>query len=67
MPRRSRIDAPGGLHHVIARGNERRKIFKDDRDRDGFLKRLGEILNQTQTSCCGNKIGAPWGRIGRGE
>jgi hypothetical protein len=27
MPRQSRIDAPGALHHIIARGNEKRKIF----------------------------------------
>ena len=29
MPRQSRIDAPGALHHVLIRGIERRKIFKD--------------------------------------
>lgn len=27
MPRKSRIDAPGALHHIIVRGIERRKIF----------------------------------------
>ena len=27
MPRKSRIDAPGALHHIIARGIERRRIF----------------------------------------
>ncbi|MEW6512342.1 MAG: transposase, partial [Bacteroidota bacterium] len=27
MPRQARLDAPGTLHHVIARGIERRKIF----------------------------------------
>ena len=27
MPRQSRIDAPGALHHIIVRGIERRKIF----------------------------------------
>ncbi len=67
MPRKARLDAPGALHHFIARGNERRKIFEDHRDRDGFLERLGEILKETQTSCCGKQIGAPWGRIRRGE
>jgi hypothetical protein len=34
MPRQARIDAPGALHHVIARGIERDKIFRDDQDRD---------------------------------
>jgi REP element-mobilizing transposase RayT len=38
MPRQARIDAPGALHHIIARGIERRKIFYDEKDRDDFLK-----------------------------
>jgi len=36
MPRRSRIDAPGALHHIIVRGIERKTIFKDDADRDNY-------------------------------
>lgn len=40
MPRQARIDAPGLLHHVIARGLERRKIFNDKRDYDDFLGRI---------------------------
>jgi len=51
MPRRARIDAPGALHHVICRGIERRKIFREDSDRDDFLKRLETILSATQTPC----------------
>jgi len=51
MPRQSRIDAPGALHHIIARGIDRKKIFKDDVDRDAFLDRLETILTQTQTAC----------------
>jgi REP element-mobilizing transposase RayT len=34
MPRKSRKYAPGALHHIIARGIERNKIFNDDFDRD---------------------------------
>ncbi len=34
MPRQARIDAPGALHHVIARGIERNEIFRDDADRE---------------------------------
>ncbi len=34
MPRKSRIDASGALHHIIARDVERNKIFHDDFDRD---------------------------------
>jgi len=32
MVRQARLDAPGVLHHVMARGIERRPIFIDDRD-----------------------------------
>ena len=51
MPRRARIDAPGALNHIIARGIERRKIFTDNTDRDNFLDRMGSILSGTQTAC----------------
>ncbi len=51
MPRKARIDAPGALHHIIVRGIERRKIFKDDTDRINFLDRLGKVLSETGTKC----------------
>ena len=51
MPRQSRIDAPGALHHIIARGIVRKRLFTDDVDGDNFLNRLGNILTQTQTAC----------------
>ncbi len=51
MPRKARIDAPGALHHVIARGIARRKIFNDDTDRQFFLDRLGLIIGESQTQC----------------
>jgi hypothetical protein len=37
MPRQARIDAPGALHHVICRGIERRKIFRDNQDRRDLI------------------------------
>ena len=40
MPRQARIDVPGHLYHVIARGIERGKIFVDDDDYADFLSRL---------------------------
>jgi len=43
MPRKSRIDTPGALHHIIARGIDSKNIFKDDKDRGDFLERLGAI------------------------
>lgn len=51
MPRQARLDVPGLLHHVMARGIERRKIFKDGKDRKAFLERLAIILEETQTQC----------------
>jgi len=51
MPRQSRLDTPGALHHIIARGNERRKIFEDKKDCKEFLTRLGDILSGTETMC----------------
>ncbi|MDQ6894878.1 MAG: transposase [Acidobacteriota bacterium] len=40
MPRRLRLEAEGCLYHVVARGNERRPVFLDDRDRNEYLRRL---------------------------
>jgi REP element-mobilizing transposase RayT len=51
MPRRARIDAPGAVHHIIARGIERRKIFYDDQDRETFIQRLAELVAETRTQC----------------
>ena len=51
MPRKARIDAPGAVHHIIARGIERGKIFHDDQDRIDFVERLGNLINETQTKC----------------
>ena len=44
MPRGPRLDAPGVLHHVMARGLERRTIFRDDRDRQDFVDRLARLV-----------------------
>jgi REP element-mobilizing transposase RayT len=51
MPRKARIDAPGALHHITARGIEKRKIFKDNTDRQRFVTRMGDILSDSQTQC----------------
>ena len=51
MLRLARLDAPGVLHHVSIRGIERRKIFKDNLDRDNFLDRLGILLPETRITC----------------
>ena len=46
MTRPLRILIPGGHHHVTCRGNERKAIFKDDRDRSVFMEKLqGSLAN----------------------
>ena len=40
MPRQARLDAPGTLHHVMGRGIEGTKIFRNKGDRTDFLQRL---------------------------
>ncbi|NLD39093.1 MAG: transposase, partial [Desulfatiglans sp.] len=42
MPRIARLDTPGLLHHVMIRGIERRRIFKDDEDRENLMERLSD-------------------------
>jgi putative transposase len=51
MPGRARLDTPGSVHHVIIRGIERGKIFKDDKDRNNLLDRMETLLPETETVC----------------
>jgi putative transposase len=51
MPRTARLDIPGQLYHVTARGVERRDIFTDDQDRASFLSRFSALLLETNTDC----------------
>ena len=51
MPRKSRIDAAGAIHHLIVRGIDRTSLFRDARDHERFLERLGSLLEETSTSC----------------
>lgn len=44
MPRGPRLDAPGVLHHVMARGLDRQRIFRDEQDREDFMARLGRLV-----------------------
>ena len=52
MARQLRIEFPGAFYHVTSRGNERKAIFKSQRDREKFLsylesasKRYGAIIH----------------------
>src|SRR5262249_37921539 len=40
MPRRLRIQYPGAIYHVMARGNGRQDIVRDDADRDRLQQEL---------------------------
>jgi len=50
MPRQARLDASGTLHHVIVRGIEKRRIVDDQKDREAFVLRLGDVVTDTKTS-----------------
>lgn len=41
MARPLRIEYPGAFYHVTSRGNERKDIFRSQRDREKFLEYLG--------------------------
>jgi putative transposase len=46
MARPLRIEFPGAVYHITARGNERKPIYRDDGDRQRFLARLAEVVEQ---------------------
>ena len=50
MPRQARLDSPGTLHHVMVRGIEKKAIATDKYDRSDFVKRMGELAQETGTS-----------------
>jgi putative transposase len=51
MPRQSRIDAPGALHHIMVRGIDRKRLFVDDSDREDFIRRLSALVEESRTRC----------------
>ena len=46
MARPLRMERPGGWYHVTSRGNERRAIYRQDRDREHFCQLLGEMTTR---------------------
>jgi REP element-mobilizing transposase RayT len=46
-----RIEYPGAVYHVTARGNAREAIFNDDSDRKTFLGVLGKIIERYNWLC----------------
>jgi putative transposase len=51
MPRQSRLDAPGILHHVMVRGIEGRPLFTSGADRRDFVERCSSLFPETGASC----------------
>ncbi len=51
MARPLRVEYPGAVYHVTARGNARMPIFEDDRDRTDFLKLIKEALERFKWHC----------------
>jgi putative transposase len=47
MPRKLRFQYPGAIYHVMNHGDRRDKIFKDDQDRQRFLKTLAQACEKT--------------------
>ncbi|MBK6403726.1 MAG: transposase [Holophagales bacterium] len=45
MARPLRLEHPGAIWHVTARGNERGDVFRDDVDREEFLSVLGRTVS----------------------
>ena len=43
MPRGPRLDAPGVLHHVMARGIDRQPVVLDNYDHDDFIRRVAAL------------------------
>ena len=51
MARVARVVGGGVAQHVMVRGIERRRIFRDDLDRRDFVARLDRILPEEGWSC----------------
>ncbi|HUJ09265.1 MAG TPA: transposase [Verrucomicrobiae bacterium] len=46
MARPIRVEFEGAVYHVMARGNERKAVFRDDKDRQRFLETLAEMVER---------------------
>jgi REP-associated tyrosine transposase len=51
MARPLRIEFPGAIYHLTARGNGRAEIFLDDFDREAFLCVLGDVVGRYNWIC----------------
>jgi putative transposase len=51
MPRKPREDVAGAVQHVFARGNNKRRIFLDERDRRRYLAILERVVRAKRWLC----------------
>lgn len=51
MARPLRIEYPGAVYHITSRGNERKSVFKDELDREAFLKVLTQVNKRYHWFC----------------
>ena len=56
-----RIEFPGAVYHITSRGNERKKIFLNDCDREIFLKTLQQVKDRFHWLC--HSYGVLRGRV----
>ena len=47
MPRKPRVEYAGAVYHVMDRGDRLETVFRDDGDRELFLKTLGQACDRT--------------------
>ncbi len=51
MARPLRIAYPGAVYHVTSRGNARKRIVRDDQDRERFIRTLADMVEQYGVLC----------------
>jgi len=51
MARPLRIEYSGAVYHITSRGNARKKIYRDDQDRENFLGVLGTVIKRYNWLC----------------
>ncbi|MBE0460490.1 MAG: transposase [Candidatus Aminicenantes bacterium] len=53
MSRPLRIEFPGAVYHITARGNERKAIFRNDQDKKSYLELLALVVKRFHWLCHG--------------
>jgi putative transposase len=51
MARPLRIEYPGAVYHITNRGNDKKAVFKDDEDRETFLRILAHVNKRYHWLC----------------